>query len=301
MRRLMLAAAMLGTVSAAQAADLPDLPVLRGGFTDGLSKTTHNWDGFYVGGQVGYTSGEADLSHAPKSMTNFMLRNSVLQDPVSQWSLLPKNHVQANGFGAFVGRNWQWYDAVLGIEANYNYMNNLATSASDSMSLAIVNPSGETPPAGHTYTYNTTLSGGAAVQIKDVVTLRGRVGWDGGGFMPYMFGGLAIGRADVSRYATVSWAKYDDYDQQTLVGFTAGGIPIYTTSHQTDFKGSATLSQAERRTNSFVYGWTGGLGIEYAVWEGVFLRAEWEHIGFSNVKDISVSLNNFRLGAGYKF
>jgi outer membrane immunogenic protein len=30
MRRLMLAAAMLGTVSAAQAADMPDLPILRG-------------------------------------------------------------------------------------------------------------------------------------------------------------------------------------------------------------------------------------------------------------------------------
>ncbi|RXT53588.1 outer membrane protein [Bradyrhizobium betae] len=305
MRRLLLAAVMLGTVSAAHAADMPDLPILRGSVTDGLSRASHNWDGFYVGGQVGYTSSQVDFGHAPKSMTNFMLRNSVLQDPVSQWSLLPKNHVQANGFGAFVGRNWQWYDAVLGIEANYNYMNKLASAASDSMSLAIVNPSGETPPAGHTYTYNTTLSGGAALQIKDIVTFRGRVGWDGGDFMPYAFAGLAVGRADVSRSATVSWTKLDDYDRttQTLVGFTGAGVPIYTTTttHQTDNLGSNTQTQTERRTNSFLTGWTGGIGLEYAVWDCLFLRAEWEHIGFSNVKDISVSLDNFRVGAGYKF
>ena len=56
MRRLLLAAVMLGTVSAAHAADLSDLPILRGSFTDGLSKTSHNWDGAYVGGGAGYTA-----------------------------------------------------------------------------------------------------------------------------------------------------------------------------------------------------------------------------------------------------
>jgi len=50
MRGLLLAAAMLGTVSAAHAADMPDLPVLRGGFTDGLSTARVNWEGYYVGG-----------------------------------------------------------------------------------------------------------------------------------------------------------------------------------------------------------------------------------------------------------
>jgi opacity protein-like surface antigen len=300
----MLAAALLVTVSAAQAADMPDLPVLRGSLADGLSTSSHNWDGYYVGGQVGYTTGQMDFSHAPKSLTNFMLRNSVLEDPVSQWSLLPKNHVQANGFGAFVGRNWQWYDAVLGVEANYNYMNNLASSASDTMALLIVNPSGETPPAGHTYTYNTTLTGSAALQIKDLVTLRGRVGWAGGDFMPYMFGGLAVARADVSRSATVSYIKQDDYDvtSTTLIGFN-GATPVYVTNtvHHTDTSAPVSQTQAERRTNAFVSGWTGGLGVEWCAWEGLFLRAEWEHIGLSNVKDISVSLDNFRLGAGYKF
>lgn len=291
MRRLLWAAAMLGAVSTAQAADMPDLPILRGAFTDGLSTTSHRWDGFYVGGQLGFATSQVDFSHAPKSMTSFMLRDSVLEAPVGGWSLLPKNHVQATGFGAFVGRNWQYYDAVLGVEANYTYMNNMATSASDSMRRLIVNPAGETPPDGHTYSYDTALGGGASLQLKDYATLRGRIGWAAGDYMPYAFGGLAIGRMDVSRYATVSYQKWDDFD------VTAGGV----TTHYHLPAGNDTKSQAEQRTNSFGYGWTAGLGIEYALLDCFLVRAEWEHVGFSPVKNISLSLDNFRLGAGYKF
>ncbi|MGV7212851.1 outer membrane protein [Bradyrhizobium sp. UFLA05-112] len=291
MRGLWFVAAILGSVSAAHAADMPDLPVLRGTLTDGLSRTTHTWDGWYAGGQFGFAISEMDFSHAPKSMTDFMLRNSVLQDSVGGWSLLPKNHVQSTGFGAFVGRDWQFYDAVLGLEANYSYMNNMASTASDSMERLIVNPDGESPPTGHTHSYDTLLAGGASLQLKDYVTLRGRVGWAGGDFMPYAFGGLAIGRAEVSRFATVSYVLWDDYD------VTAGGV----TTHYHQQIGTGSMTQTEQRTNSFIYGWTAGLGLEYMLWDCVFLRGEWEHVGFSPAKNISVNLNNFRLGAGYKF
>ncbi|MGY4356053.1 opacity protein-like surface antigen [Bradyrhizobium sp. i1.7.7] len=103
MRRLMLAAAMLGTVSAAQAADMPDLPILRGGFTDGLSKTTRNWDGVYAGGSFGYSSASTDFSQSVVGLTNFIFRDSVLQGPTSSWSLLNKTTTQGANFGGFVG------------------------------------------------------------------------------------------------------------------------------------------------------------------------------------------------------
>ncbi|MBR0852123.1 porin family protein [Bradyrhizobium diazoefficiens] len=294
MRGLWLVAAVLGAASAAQAADMPDLPVLRGGFTDGLSKTSHNWDGFYVGGQAGFATSNIDFSHAPKSMTDFMLRDSVLQAPVGGWSLLPRNHVQSTGFGAFVGRNWQYYDAVLGVEANYSYMNSLSSSASDSMSRLLA-PADSTVPKGHIYSYDTTLGGGASLKLKDYATFRGRVGWDGGEFMPYAFGGLAVGRAEVSRFASVAWQAWDDWDE------TQGLLTVHHHDPLPARSQTTPLTQAEQRTNSFMYGWTAGIGIEYALWQCIFLRGEWEHVGFSKVKDISVSLDNFRLGAGYKF
>jgi opacity protein-like surface antigen len=224
-----------------------------------------------------------------------MERNSVLQDPIAQWSLLSKNHAQATGFGGFVGRNYQWDDIVLGVEANYNFINSLASSSTNSMERLIVNPSGETPPVGHTHTYDTTLTGSAALQIKDVITFRGRAGWAGGDFLPYMFGGLAVGRVDAQRSATVSYNKYDDYDTTTTV---AG---VTTTTHHTDFLGSSSQSQSERRNNDFVLGWTAGLGFEYMMWGSLFMRAEWEYLHFLSVKDIAFSANNLRFGVGYKF
>jgi outer membrane immunogenic protein len=112
MRRFLLAAVMFGAVSGAQAADMPDF--LRGSLS--APAPARNWDGWYAGGQIGYTSADIDFSHSVKSLTNFIERNSVLQAPLADWALLSKNHAQAVGFGAFVGRNWQWEDLVFGIE-----------------------------------------------------------------------------------------------------------------------------------------------------------------------------------------
>jgi outer membrane immunogenic protein len=297
MRRLLLAAMVFGAASGAQAADMSDF--LRGSL--GSSSTpTRNWDGWYVGGQIGYSSANIDFSHASKTLTNFTLRNSVLQTPVEQWALLSKNPAQTTGFGAFVGRNWQWEDLVFGVEANYNYMNNLASSSANSMELNISNPAGENPPAGHVHTYDVTLSGNAALQIKDVVTFRGRAGWATGDFLPYVFGGLAVGRVDASRSATVSFDKYDTYDVTNIN--IIGGVPVSTTTSQTDFLGhTAYAPSVEHKINQFVPGWTGGLGLEYMLWSNIFMRVEWEYIQFLSVKDMTFNTNSARFGVGYKF
>jgi outer membrane immunogenic protein len=261
-----------------------------------LNRTSVNWDGWYVGGHAAYSSSEMDFSHAVKSMTNFMLRNTVLEDPVAQWTLLSKNTTQSTGFGAFVGRNWQWDDLVFGFEANYSHLNSLQSSSTNSMVRTIVNPTGETPPAGHTVTYVTALNGNAALQIQDVVTLRSRAGWVVGNALPYLFGGAAIGRTAVERAATVTFDKYDEYDTTTTDAF--GNT---TSVHHVDYLGRGTQSQAERRANSYVPGWTAGLGMEYCLWGGIFMRGEWEYIRFMNVKNIPFSTNSLRFGLGYKF
>jgi opacity protein-like surface antigen len=293
MRRFLLAAMMLGAVSGAQAADMPDF--LRGSIPPTLSTTIRNWDGWYAGAQVGYSSADMDFSHSVKSLTNFIERNSVLQAPLADFTVLSKNHVQGSGFGAFVGRNWQWEDIVLGLEANYNYMAILQGSSTNSLTRLIINPAGENPPAGHTHTYVTTLSGSAGLQVKDVATFRGRAAWATGDALPYLFGGLAVGRVDVARAVTVAFDKFDDFDTtQTVAGVT-------TTTHNTVFLGSGLQSAGERRSNSFVAGWVAGLGMEYCLWGNIFMRGEWEYVRFLTVKDISFSTNNLRVGIGYKF
>ena len=293
MRGFLLAAVMFGAASGAQAADMPDY--LRGSIPPTLSTGTRNWDGWYAGGQVSYSAVASDFSKSIVGLTNFIFRDSVLQQPTSQFGLLPKTTTQGTGFGGFVGHNWQWDDLVFGVEGNYSYFDRLATSTSGSNSLEIVNPPGQTNPPNVTTTYGVTLTGRAAVQIKDAITLRGRAGWATGNFLPYVFGGLAVGRMDVSRSVTSNVTRRDDVTTTDIFGntniITGPTLPVPAQSQ--------TL--IEQRTNAFVAGWTGGLGVEYMLWSNVFMRGEWEYIKFLSVKNTVVEMNNVRAAIGYKF
>lgn len=295
MRRFLLAAIILGAASSGHAADLPEFPALRGSLPPGLSTTSRNWDGWYVGGQLSYSAEASDFSKSIVGLSNFIFRDSVLQQPTSQFGLLAKTTTQGTGFGGFVGRNFQWEDLVFGLEANYNYFDSLATSTHASNSLQIVNPPGQSNPPGVNTTYGVTLTGRAAVQVKDAMTFRGRAGWATGDFLPYVFGGLAVGRMDVSRSVTSTVTRRDDVTTTDAFGVTTIIVgPTRPVPAQ-----SQTL--IEQRTNAFVAGWTGGLGFEYMVWSNLFMRGEWEYVKFLAVKNTVVQANNLRAGLGYKF
>jgi outer membrane immunogenic protein len=288
MRRLLLAAVMLGAAPGAQAADLPDF--LRGSYSP--PAPVRNWDGWYGGGQVGYSSASSDFTQSVVGLTNFIFRSSILEQPVSQFSLLPVATAQGAGFGGFVGRNYQWNDVIIGLETNYNYFNNVTTSTKASIALDIINPAGDVVPPNTTRTWSVALTGGAAAQIKDVVTFRGRAGWATGDFLPYAFGGLAVGRMDVSRSVTSVVTRRDDTTDPNT-GITTTGPTVSIPSQ--------SLTLKEERTNAFVPGWTAGLGAEYALWGNVFMRGEWEYVSFLPVKITLVKANNLRAGIGYKF
>lgn len=298
MRRFLLAAVMCAaSMAAAQAADMPDLPILRGPV--GLSSTSVNWNGFYAGGEASYNSSTMDFTKAADSLKAFMFRNSVLADPTASWVLLKSNTAQTWGASAFVGYNFQHQDIVLSVEANYRYLNNLESSSSSSMSRAIANPTGENPPAGHTHTYNVTLTGSAAAQVKDIVTFRGRAGWAWDNFLPYGFLGVAVGRMDISRTVTSSGTLNDDYD--VTVPVLVNGTVVNITQHRTDVFSLPTLSEGEHKTNNFVFGSAAGIGFDYMLYCNLFLRAEYENVTFLTVKDTKIYVNSAHVGIGYKF
>ena len=92
MRRFLLAAVMCGAASVAQAADMPDLPFLRGSFTDGLSSARVNWQGFYVGGQASYGSTTSNVAPGANTdlQSSFIPPNGVSYN----WQSLPSAHTQ---------------------------------------------------------------------------------------------------------------------------------------------------------------------------------------------------------------
>jgi outer membrane immunogenic protein len=294
MRRFLLAAVMLGVAASAQAADMPDF--LRGSLASSPSVPTRNWDGWYAGGQLGYSSANTNFSQSLAGLTNFIYRDSVLEQPTSQLSALGTANPQGTGFGAFVGRNYQWDDVVFGFEANYNYINSLrGLSASSIGPLQYSFPPGQFTSANDTPTFGVTLKGNAAAQIKDAITFRGRAGWATGNFLPYVFGGLAVGRMDVLRTVTSTTTRRDDITTTDIFGITT------VTIGQTFLVPSLSTTQSQERTNNFVAGWTGGLGMEYVLWNNLFVRGEWEYVKFLSVMNTTVSMNNLRAGIGYKF
>jgi outer membrane immunogenic protein len=283
MRRLLLAAVMFGTMAGAHAADMPDF--LRGSLS-GAPTPTRNWAGWYAGGQVDESWVNTDYGSSIVSMTNNLFRNTTLQGPASQFNVLGRVNGQSPSFGAFVGRNYQFDDIVLGVEANYSYLSKLATSTSGSLGPIQVAEPGLVLPPGATAADGVTLNGGAALQLRDEVTFRGRAGWATGDFLPYMFGGLAVGRMDVTRTVSSSVTRTINFADGTSSSFQLPQFALTTT---------------DGRSNNFVAGWTAGLGLEYMLWGNVFLRGEWEYIKFMTIKDTVVTQNSVHAGIGYKF
>jgi outer membrane immunogenic protein len=285
MRRVLLAVAMFAISASAHAADMPDF--LRGSLP-GSGTPTRNWDGWYAGGQVEYSTANVDYGSTVVSMTNDLFRNTTLQSATSQLTLLGRTNGQnASGLGAFVGRNYQFGDIVLGVEANYNYyLSSFGTSTSASLGpIQVPEPTLVLPP-GASAADGVTLNGNAALQIKDEMTFRGRAGWAGGDFLPYAFGGLAVGRMDVSRTVSSSVERTINFANGSTSSFALPQFALTTTN---------------ARSNNFVVGYTAGLGLEYMFWDNIFLRGEWEYIKFMQVMGTAVAQNNVRAGLGYKF
>jgi opacity protein-like surface antigen len=272
---------MAVTAAGAHAADMPDF--LRGTLP-ATSAPTRNWDGWYVGGQVGYDTAQMDYSNALGGIAANIFRNTSLEGTASGLNVLGKANGQGTGFGGFVGRNYQFDDIVLGVEANYNYLSKLASSVAASEGPIQVAEPGLVLGAGDTAVDGVSMSGAAALTIKDEMTFRGRAGWAAGNFMPYVFGGLAVARMDVARSVTPSV-------ERTIYGPDAQSFLL------PQFEGTTV----QGRTNNFVVGWTAGLGMEYMLWGNVFVRGEWEYAKFMKVENVAATLNNVRVGLGYKF
>jgi opacity protein-like surface antigen len=181
-------------------------------------------------------------------------------------------------YGFFVGYNSQWDQVVLGIELNYN-RTSLQASQSSTFSR-IISP-------GDGFNYHTTVDALALQRITDYGTLRARAGYIMEGFMPYATVGIAVGRADINRTATVRAEK-------TLP--QGGGVP--------DLDLGPLLiqppSDGEVRTK-FIYGYAAGVGLEAAILPNIFVRGEYEFLQFGPFSDMRANINAIRLGGGVRF
>ena len=129
--------------------------------------------------------------------------------------------------------------------------------------------------------------------INDIMTARLRGGWTFDNFMPYGFIGLAVGRADVSRSTTLAGST-----QTTTPPPTTGVIPGVPVTVPLNLPRDP---QSQVQTGVFASGFAAGLGVEVALMQNLFARAEWEFVEFPNISDIRVQANSARVAVGLKF
>jgi opacity protein-like surface antigen len=189
MRRLLLVAVICGATGVAQAADMPDY--LRGGISDGLSRSSVNWQGSYVGGQVSYGSVTSKVDSGINSdlQSTFIPPNNVGYN----WVPLGSADSSSTGYGAFVGYNSQWEDVVVGFEANY--IHDGFRSATSSVGLRY---------EADNVTLQSITNSNATVRLSDFGSLRVRGGYVMGCFLPYLFAGTGLGSQTVDRTVSAS-------------------------------------------------------------------------------------------------
>jgi opacity protein-like surface antigen len=271
----LLAAAVCGAaMTGAHAADLADLPILRGPV--GLSSSRTNWAGVYFGGQVTRGVADMDFTNSGQDLLAKLLNNVDLEQQfnISKWPLLGKSHASGTGYGGFAGYNFQWTDAVIGIEMNYTH-GNLFGSNSGEQARSFFFPTD--------YFSVADASSSASMKITDYGSLRVRGGWAYGSVLPYAFAGVALGQADINRTASVT-------TQYIYIGSPTTPKPNI---------GPNTDVLSDNANGHFIYGWAGGLGMDWMIYQCLFLRAEWEFLRFASTVDTTV--NTLRVGIGYKF
>jgi hypothetical protein len=265
-----------------------DYPILRGTSSPSLppapmiQEDASPWEGFYLGGLAGFSSvnfnptrtGAADLELARRRA----LRGTPVETEFQASRPLQPGQLSARGmnYGAFLGYNMQFGEAVIGFEADYMHIGK-RSSSSDKIGPRF------TTEAGYKNTYE--LTGTSEARLNDLVTLRLRTGYAMGNVMPYLTGGLAMGFGRVTNIAQVIHTGVDADPTQ------APDLPSFTID---------TPRRSETRKNAFMMGFSAGAGVE-AMFGGLIVRGEYLFTRVAAQGGVVIDVNQARVGAGVKF
>ncbi len=242
-----------------------------------------DWRGLYAGGQISYSGAQADFSNATEAPIAFSLRELAVEEnnspPPSQWPVLGVADHGGFGGGGFVGYNFEYLtpdlNVVLGFEANFNIASLSVTSPTTPISRTVQDGIGDTDYV--------TITGAGGMTDLSFGTLRGRVGWGVGNFLPYAFVGFALGNANIGATETV-----------TLVQNSNSNNPLIP-------RGPFVYSASAGKDSQWLYGVTVGAGLDIAVSRNFFVRTEYEYVQFQQVSGVNVDINTVRLGGGVRF
>ncbi|HLH93765.1 MAG TPA: outer membrane beta-barrel protein [Xanthobacteraceae bacterium] len=268
---------LIGLLTPAHAADY-DLPTLRGTETQFIPAFPRfpNWEGFYFGGQVTYSTSSVDFTTATQPLVEQALQAStILANMTPQfWQPLGVGDVDGAGIGGFVGYNFQWDNAVFGVELNYTHTS--LNAVAPSMPIERVMNFGG-------FNNDVALTGVGEVNVRDVLTARARFGWAVDHFLPYLAAGFAFGRADINTDATVDVKEF---------------VP---NTNPPQLSNEFVFDQSRTKSGAFLYGYSAAAGVDFALTQNIFARAEYEFVLWQRFWAINAQMHNLRAALGVRF
>lgn len=274
--RIATVAVVVAAGGTAQAADLGD-DFLRGTLAPFSSSSYQDWSGVNFGVFMGRSNQSTDFGSGTSDLISYILRNTTIENQahVSEWTTAGRTGANATGYGAFLGYSYEIEPRlIVGLDATYQkFSASPSTSYSDVMGRSYQTTDG--------YLYNVNLDSRAQITVKDYATVRARLGYSFGQFLPYAILGAAAGRVDVSRSATVGLSATD----------VNGVLPAIPFGQQTQTDSRSTIA----------YGVVAGAGLDAMILPNVFLRAEYEYVQFMPINGIKMNLQTGRVGVGVKF
>jgi opacity protein-like surface antigen len=265
-----------------------DYDVLRGAQPVGYTSYTR-WSGFYGGGLIGEEFDAADFRKLGTSEITTIAGLSGGFDgiPLSNFPRLTSLNTEAPSYSAFIGYNYQFEAAIVGFELTFT-KTSFSASINDMESHSYFQTAN-----GVVYDTDYNVNTSASAKVTDYGTVRGRFGWAFGNFLPYGFGGVAISQIDVTKSVNVNYCGAEEPYS------CANPPPASIPPPPANIGGSFTLS--DQVSGKWYFGYVAGLGLDYALTQNLFLRAEYQYIQFGAPDNIRLSASSVRAGVGVKF
>lgn len=284
------AAALALSAAAAMPALAADYPVLRGSQIEDAPPPPEylsgnfNWSGFYLGGGAGVSDTKFEPGTGLQDLARFAFRNTVLGSEVDMGAFvnnLPAKRDSGATFFGFTGYNVAFGDAVLGIEFDYTRSGH-SYRISDYIARRNVTSDGTVNDWAMTTNQGATL--------HDYATARLRMGWAFGRLMPFATVGGAVGRFNTVSTIKPDWiySRVDPLTGGIDTGYAAGYSP-------TD------LPVGSAKKNVYGFGLAAGGGLDWALTDNLFVRAEYQLIRFADVEGTTTTINTARAAAALKF
>ncbi|WP_332696570.1 outer membrane protein [Bosea sp. (in: a-proteobacteria)] len=238
-----------------------------------------DWSGFYFGGFAGSSETEFEPGPGLPDLARSAFRNTALGQTVDMGQFVVDQGSKRDSginFGGFAGYNYLFGDVVVGLEADYT-RSDQEYGFRDFIARRTI-------AGGQVLDWSMDTRLGA--RLHDYATARLRMGFAYGRIMPFATIGAAFGRFDAFSTIDATAAIVTNANTATETSRMASGYPLRVGVARKDVWG---------------FGMAFGGGIDWALTDNLFVRAEYQHVAFGDVEGTSTSVNTGRVAAALKF